>query len=157
MSKFRGWVEVAVKTTGGRGAFNFIAFEKIMIEDLIPYIEADFRTLADQSHRAMAGLSMGGMQTRSIAPAHLETFSHIGVFSGGSIAGTNITDMAKFKEKGKVVFVSYGSKELGPHLNATRTTFVADNGERLRGPFTSTGHSSPLAGAASDPLLNSRR
>jgi enterochelin esterase family protein len=61
----------------------------------------------------MAGLSMGGMQTRSIAPAHLDKFSHIGVFSGGSIAVTNITDMAKFKEKVKLVFVSYGSKELG--------------------------------------------
>ncbi len=100
---------------GGRGAFNFSAFEKVVIEDLIPYIDANFRTLADQPHRAMAGLSMGGMQTRSIAPAHLDTFSHIGVFSGGSIAVTNITDMAAFKEKVKLVFISYGSGELGPN------------------------------------------
>ena len=100
---------------GGRGAFNFSAFEKVVIEDLIPYIDANFRTLSDQPHRAMAGLSMGGMQTRSIAPAHLDKFSHIGVFSGGSIAVTNITDMAKFKEQVKLVFVSYGSKELGPN------------------------------------------
>ena len=61
----------------------------------------------------MAGLSMGGMQTRAIAPAHLDKFSHIGVFSGGSIAVTNITDLAAFKEKVKLVFISYGSKELG--------------------------------------------
>ncbi len=102
---------------GGRGGpgggFNFSAFEKVVIEDLIPYIDASFRTIADQPHRAMAGLSMGGMQTRSIAPAHLDKFSHIGVFSGGSIAVTNITDMAKFKEKVKLVFISYGSGELG--------------------------------------------
>ena len=102
---------------GGRGGpgggFNFSAFEKVVIEDLIPYIDASFRTLADQPHRAMAGLSMGGMQTRSIAPAHLDKFSHIGVFSGGSIAATNITDMAAFKEKVKLVFISYGSGELG--------------------------------------------
>ncbi|HXJ57063.1 MAG TPA: alpha/beta hydrolase-fold protein [Verrucomicrobiae bacterium] len=100
---------------GGRGAFNFSAFEKVVIEDLIPYIDANFRTLSDQPHRAMAGLSMGGMQTRSIAPAHLDKFSHIGVFSGGSIGVTNITDMAKFKENVKLVFISYGSKELGPN------------------------------------------
>lgn len=50
-------------------------------------------------HRAMAGLSMGGMQTWRIAPAHLDKFSHIYVFSGGSTAVTNIADMAKFKEK----------------------------------------------------------
>lgn len=98
----------------GRGAFNFSAFEKVVIEDLIPFMDGNFRTLADPSHRAMAGLSMGGMQTRSIAPAHLDTFSHIGVFSGGSIAATNITDMARFKKKVKLVFISYGSKELGP-------------------------------------------
>jgi enterochelin esterase family protein len=98
----------------GRGrAFNFSAFENVLIEDFIPFVDANFRTLADQPHRAMAGLSMGGMQTRGITLAHLDKFSHIGVFSGGSITLTNITDMATFKEKVKLVFVSYGSRELG--------------------------------------------
>src|ERR1043166_6592717 len=98
---------------GPRGTFNFTAFEKALIADFIPFIEANFRTMADQPHRAMAGLSMGGMQTRAITLAHLDKFSHIGVFSGGSIAVTNITDMAAFKEKVKLVFISYGSRELG--------------------------------------------
>jgi len=97
---------------GGR-TFNFSAFEKVLINDTIPFIDANFRTLANQPHRAMAGLSMGGMQTRTITLAHLDKFSHIGVFSGGSIAVTNITDMAAFKEKVKLVFISYGSGELG--------------------------------------------
>jgi enterochelin esterase family protein len=97
----------------GRRAFNFSAFERVLIDDFIPFIDANFRTIADQPHRAMAGLSMGGMQTRAIALAHLDKFSHIGVFSGGSIALTNITDMAAFKEKVQLVFVSYGSRELG--------------------------------------------
>jgi enterochelin esterase-like enzyme len=87
---------------------------------LIPYIDANFRTIADQPHRAMAGLSMGGMQTRAIAPAHLDKFSHIGVFSGGSIAVTNISDMAAFKEKVKLVFISYGSGELGTNRTGGR-------------------------------------
>ncbi len=97
---------------GGR-PFNFQAFEKTLLEDFIPYVEANFRTIPDSSHRALAGLSMGGMQTRSIALAHPDKFSHIGVFSGGSIAVTNITDLATFKKKVKLVFISYGSKELG--------------------------------------------
>jgi enterochelin esterase-like enzyme len=97
---------------GGRG-FNFSAFEHLLIDDLIPYIDANFRTIADQPHRAMAGLSMGGMQTRTIAMAHLDSISHIGIFSGGSIAAADITDMAAFKKKVKVVFVSYGSRENG--------------------------------------------
>ena len=101
---------------GGRGGFrfDFSAFERMLIDDLIPFIDAHYRTLADQPHRAMAGLSMGGMQTRQITLAHLDTFSHIGIFSGGSIALSNITDVASFKEKVKLVFVSYGSREVDP-------------------------------------------
>ena len=62
----------------------------------------------------MAGLSMGGMQTRQITLANLDKFSHIGIFSGGSIAPDDITDTAAFKQKVKVVFVSYGSREIDP-------------------------------------------
>jgi enterochelin esterase-like enzyme len=98
--------------------FNFSAFEHLLVDDLIPYIDANFRTIADQPHRAMAGLSMGGMQTRTITLAHLDKFSHIGIFSGGSIGLTNITDMATFKKKAKLVFVSYGSKENGTAAKA---------------------------------------
>jgi len=60
----------------------------------------------------MAGLSMGDMQTRMITLAHLDTFSHIGIFSGGSISTNDISDMAAFKQKVKVVFISYGSREV---------------------------------------------
>ena len=64
----------------------------------------------------MAGLSMGGMQTRTITLANLDKFASMGIFSGGSIAVSNITDLAAFKEKVKLVFVSYGSRELGSDL-----------------------------------------
>lgn len=100
---------------GGRGMFNFSAFERVLIDDLIPWVDGTYRTMADQPHRAMAGLSMGGMQTRTITLANLDKFSHIGVFSGGSIALTNITDIAAFKQKVKLVFVSYGSREVDPN------------------------------------------
>ena len=98
---------------GGRGGFNFGAFERVLIDDLIPFIDANYRTLPDQPHRGMAGLSMGGMQTRAITLAHLDKFSHIGIFSGGSIGLSNITDVAAFKQTVKLVFVSYGSRENG--------------------------------------------
>jgi len=98
---------------GGMRNFDIAPFETVMVKELIPFIDANFRTLSDQPHRAMAGLSMGGMETRMITLRNLDTFSHIGIFSGGSIAVTNITDMAAFKAKNKLVFVSYGSKELG--------------------------------------------
>jgi len=88
-------------------------FKKTLLEDIIPMIDSNYRTLADQSHRAIAGLSMGGMQTRVITLANTETFSHIGIFSGGSISMEDVTNSPGFKEKVKLVFVSYGSRELG--------------------------------------------
>ena len=97
----------------GRPRFNFTAFERLLIDDLIPFIDANFRTLADREHRAMSGLSMGGMQTRMITLANLDKFSHIGIFSGGSIAPSDIKDMDAFKKTVKLVFVSYGSRENG--------------------------------------------
>lgn len=115
---------------GGRGPggrmFDFSAFTKVLIDDLIPFIDANFRTLTDQPNRAMAGLSMGGMQTRAITLANLDKFSHIGIFSGGSIAASNITDLAAFKQKVKVVFVSYGSRELGGNRGGGRGGFGGD-------------------------------
>ena len=106
---------------GPRGRmFDFSAFAKVLLGDLIPFIDANFRTLPDQPHRAMAGLSMGGMQTRTITLTNLDKFSHIGVFSGGSIAPADIADMDAFKRQIKVVFVSYGSRELGSERGAGR-------------------------------------
>ncbi len=98
---------------GGMRNFDIGPFETVLVKELVPFIDANFRTKSDQPHRAMAGLSMGGMETRMITLRNLDTFSHIGIFSGGSIGVTNITDMAAFKAKNRLVFVSYGSKELG--------------------------------------------
>jgi enterochelin esterase-like enzyme len=87
-------------------------FMKTLLEDIIPMIDTNYRTLADQSHRAMAGLSMGGMQTRVITLAHPDMFSYVGIFSGGSISMDDVNNAPGFKEKIKLVFVSYGSREL---------------------------------------------
>lgn len=87
-------------------------FKKTMLEDIIPMIDANYRTQADQAHRAMSGLSMGGMQTRIITLASPDKFSHVGIFSGGSISMEDVKNAPGFKEKVKLVFVSYGSREL---------------------------------------------
>jgi len=87
-------------------------FKKTLLEDIVPMIDANYRTLADRSHRAMAGLSMGGMQTRAITLANPDVFSYIGIFSGGSISMNDVSTSPGFKEKVKLVFVSFGSREL---------------------------------------------
>jgi enterochelin esterase-like enzyme len=98
---------------GGLRNFDIAPFETVLVKELIPYIDSNFRTLSDQPHRAMAGLSMGGMETKTITLRNLDTFSHIGLFSGGSIKPDELADLAAFKAKNKLVFVSYGSRELG--------------------------------------------
>ena len=87
-------------------------FKKTLLEDIIPMIDSNYRTLADQQNRAMAGLSMGGMQTRIITLANPDVFSYVGMFSGGSISMDDVNNAPGFKEKVKLLFVSYGSREL---------------------------------------------
>ncbi len=98
---------------GGLRDFDIRPFQTVLCDELIPYIDAHFRTLADPSNRAMAGLSMGGMETKRITLNKLDTFSHIGLFSGGSIAVGDIENLEAFKKSNRLVFVSYGGHELG--------------------------------------------
>jgi enterochelin esterase family protein len=85
------------------------AYGQFMTAELIPWVDANFRTVADNNHRAMAGLSMGAMQTKAVTTANLDTFSYIGMFSGGTITPAEISD----KSKVKLVFMSFGSLEGG--------------------------------------------
>jgi enterochelin esterase-like enzyme len=105
-----------------RPRFSFDTYREVMINDLIPFIDGNFRTLSDQSHRAMSGLSMGGMVTRQVTLANLDKFAYIGLFSGGSISLDDVNNTPGFKEKVKLVFVSYGSRE----LENGRTRFGGD-------------------------------
>src|SRR5689334_8340985 len=59
-------------------------FEDDVTQALIPFVDATFRTLPDREHRAMAGLSMGGIQTFQVTLNHLDLFAYIGGFSGAA-------------------------------------------------------------------------
>jgi enterochelin esterase family protein len=72
------------------------AFEDDMTQALMPFVDKTFRTIPDRDHRAMAGLSMGGMQTFQVTFNHLDLFSYIGGFSG---AGNPFLTGAKFDAK----------------------------------------------------------
>jgi enterochelin esterase family protein len=98
---------------GGRGMMGNSAFADMMLTDLIPMIEKTYRVLPGRENRAMAGLSMGGMQTHTTTMAHLDKFSYIGLLSGGSIAMAEVNDHPDFKKQVKVVFFSNGSVENG--------------------------------------------
>jgi len=67
----------------------FGAFEDVVLHDLIPAIDASYRTIPDREHRAMAGLSMGGMETLFIAFHHQTTFAYIASLSGPILQNPN--------------------------------------------------------------------
>jgi enterochelin esterase-like enzyme len=105
---------------GGPGLFGGAAgrFADTLLHEIIPMIDATYRTIPDREHRGLAGLSMGGMQTRMIGLSHLDTFSQIGIFSGGNLGELTATNSplanpAEFNRLVKVAFVSYGSVEGG--------------------------------------------
>jgi enterochelin esterase family protein len=101
------------------------AFEDDVTQALIPFIDSSFRTLPDRDHRAMAGLSMGGMQTFQVTLNHLDLFSYIGGFSGAGgmfvLANRNLdpktdyngvfADPVAFAKKVHLLWVGVGTKE----------------------------------------------
>jgi Enterochelin esterase and related enzymes len=103
---------------GHMDSFDIKPFQTVLINELIPYVDSHFRTIADQPHRAMAGLSMGGFETKTITLANLDTFSRIALLSGGTISMDDVNKTSGFKEKVKFVFVSFGSRELNPNGQA---------------------------------------
>ena len=94
---------------GGLGGFTAQDFEKVLCDELVPYVDANFRTIAKKESRAMAGLSMGGMETHTITLRRPEMFNYYGLLSGGVYTPEEIKD----KKQVKYIFLSCGSKE-GP-------------------------------------------
>ena len=92
---------------GGIREFMAEDFEKVLVDELVPYIDANFQTKADKWNRAMAGLSMGGMETKLITLRRPEVFGSYGLLSGGQYEPSDIKD----KKQVKLIFQSCGSKE----------------------------------------------
>jgi enterochelin esterase-like enzyme len=92
---------------GQLGSFDIKPFQTVLIDELIPYIDNNYRTVANQNNRAMAGLSMGGMETKTITLARPDVFAYYGLLSGGTYKPDDIKD----KSKVRLIFLSCGSKE----------------------------------------------
>jgi enterochelin esterase family protein len=100
------------------------AFEADVKEALIPFVDATFRTIADRDHRAMAGLSMGGMQTFHVTLGNLDLFSYVGGFSGAmrlalgegkldpkTAYGGVFADPEAFGKKVRLLWLGVGTEE----------------------------------------------
>ncbi len=105
------------------------AFGEVVVNDLIPMIDAGYRTMPDRMHRAIAGLSMGAGQATQIGLANLDKFSHIGAFSGGGLRnfdpktsnGGVFADAAAFNRRVPLFWMGAGSAEASRALAAQET------------------------------------
>lgn len=92
----------------------FAAFEKDLLNDLIPFVEKTYAVKADRESRALAGLSMGGGQSLNFGLAHLDTFAWVGGFSSApntKKAAELVKDPAEATKKLKLLWLSCGDKD----------------------------------------------
>ena len=92
---------------GHMNEFDWTQFQRVLMDELVPYVDSHFRTLADRDHRAMAGLSMGGMETKMATLARPQVFGSWGLFSGGTYSPDDLAG----KPRPQLIFTSCGSKE----------------------------------------------
>jgi enterochelin esterase family protein len=110
------------------------AFEDLMVDDLIPMIDSTYRTIADRDHRAMAGLSMGGMQSLQITSGHLDKFAWIGSFSGPvrnfdikTSHNGEFSDPASFNKKVRLLWIGAGTAEEAIHKSVATLHEALEN------------------------------
>lgn len=93
--------------------FDFTAYEKVVIEELIPMIDSKYRTYTDREHRGITGLSLGGFQSWTIAMNNRDKFAWLGGFSGsgkGPGSDASLYDESLNKDF-KLMFISTGTAE----------------------------------------------
>jgi enterochelin esterase-like enzyme len=121
--------EPAVPVERGRGDGG--AFEDVVLKDLVPLIDATYRTHADREHRAIAGLSMGGGQALRIGLAHLDTFSVVASFSG--IRDVDLktaydgvfADSAAFDQKVTLLYLHSGTVGLDARIHTSASNLYS--------------------------------
>ena len=128
------------RTAGPTGAF-----EEVMLTELIPMIDATYRTLTGRTDRAMAGLSMGGGQTLNLTLRHLDQFAWIGAMSSPPRQGFDVknaydgvfTNATAFNQKVKLLWLGAGTAEERIHTSA-QTVHEALNGAGIKNVFYSS-------------------
>ncbi|MBX3397332.1 MAG: hypothetical protein KF873_01210 [Gemmataceae bacterium] len=121
----------AAPQPAGPGRGDGVAFEDLVMKDLIPMIDSTYRTMADREHRAIAGLSMGAGQAMQIGMSHLDTFSVIGAFSGlrpldtKTAFGGVFADPKAFDKKLNLLYLHSGTVGLDEGIHRTMKSLHA--------------------------------
>jgi enterochelin esterase-like enzyme len=109
-------------------------FGEVVAQDLLPAVDAHYRTIPDREHRAVAGLSLGAAYALQVAMTYQDKFSNIGSFSGTVMGGVDpktsyggkMSNGAEFNKKVKVFFIAAGTAEKSRHDAATHARKLFD-------------------------------
>ena len=107
----------------------FATFERDLLDDVIPAIEAKYSVSADREHRALAGLSMGGGQSLNFGLGHLDTFAWVGGFSSAPNTKAPeqlVPDAAAAKKQLKLLWLSCGNKDGLIRISQRTQRFLKD-------------------------------
>ena len=112
------WDSVQSITSTGK---DKVEFQDLIVKEIIPMIDANYRTIADRDHRAMAGLSWGGLQTFEIVFNNIDKFAYLGAFSGAirlrddadlsTLYGGLFKDPETLNQKMKLIWMGTGTEE----------------------------------------------
>ena len=137
-----GYASYAGATLGTNRMAATAAFDDVMLQEVIPMIDAAFRTRATREYRAMAGLSMGSGQALNLTLRHLDRFAWIGGMSGPPRQGFEVAtsydgvfrDAASFNRKVKLLWLGAGTAEERIHTS-TQTIHEALDKAGIRNVF----------------------
>lgn len=140
--------------SSGRGGYSneaMAAFKQEMTQNIVPFIDKNYRTLADVKNRALCGLSMGGGQAFYVGLASLDVFSSVGIFSSGifgGIANPNgkafdadkeipglLSNSKAFNQQLKLFYISVGEQD--PRFEFTKSAVTKFRESGLKVEFAS--------------------
>lgn len=123
-------------------------FVREMMTDIIPFVEANFRTISTPEGRAMAGLSMGGIQTLNTSLSNLGTFRYVGIFGSGWFNQADRqwfydnrqAEVARLNDALRLFWWGWGHTDFARPGSLEITGYLASQGVKLTTRETPGGH-----------------
>ncbi len=138
----------AVGGRSGGPQDNTALFERDLLEDVLPFVEANYRVKPDAANRGIVGLSMGGGQSLTIGLNHLDKFAWVGGFSASvppkeTVAGA-LSDADATNRKLKLLWIACGKNDFLLQRNETFIALLKESNVRHEWQLTDGDHSWPV-------------
>ncbi|HEY9175065.1 MAG TPA: alpha/beta hydrolase-fold protein [Verrucomicrobiae bacterium] len=138
----------AVGGRSGGPQDNTALFERDLLEDVMPFVETNYRVKPDAASRGIVGLSMGGGQSLTIGLNHLDKFASVGGFSASVPAkdtvASALNDANATNRKLKLLWIACGKNDFLLQRNETFIALLKENNVRHEWQLTDGDHSWPV-------------